>query len=197
MATPQPPAGPDQQVQAVQRMPGRTTRTVSGPAPAGRDSPSALPVTAGSAGDQDTAPAEPGSVQHRDRDPDRVVLIQPAHQVAQRDRHPGRDARRQRQDLLLARRARQAARPPRGQRRLEVHRHHRRAGDAIAAGRQGSSCEVGARRPGAVPDQQLNRCLQAQQAPGPYPHRGRKVVKRRSVSLARCSRFSIAQWLRA
>jgi hypothetical protein len=50
-------------------------------------------------------------VQHRDRDPDRVVLIQPAHQVAQRDRHPGRDARRQRQDLLLARGARQPACP--------------------------------------------------------------------------------------
>jgi hypothetical protein len=30
--------------------PGRTTRTVSGPAPAGRDSPCPLPVTAGSRG---------------------------------------------------------------------------------------------------------------------------------------------------
>ena len=30
--------------------PGRITRAVSGPAPAGRDSPCALPVTAGSPG---------------------------------------------------------------------------------------------------------------------------------------------------
>ena len=68
-----------------------------------------------------------------------------------------------------------AARPARCQRRLEVHRRHRLTGDAIAAERDRRSHEIGACQPGAVPDQQPNRCLQAQQALGPYAHRGREV----------------------
>ena len=121
-------------------------------------------------------------MQHRRRGQNGVILIKAGHRLPQINRHPLGDARGDPQYPPLTARARQHPRLQRARRRHEVDRRHLLAAEYLPAGFHSDCEKIRTEKPTAVPDQQINSRLQAQQAFRPRPQRGSKVIEARSKS---------------
>jgi len=100
-----------------------------------------------------------------------VGLIEAGHGLPQIHRDALSDARGDPQHSPFTARARQHAPLQRAGRRPEINRRHHPAAKNLPAEFHGDFKEIITEKPRAVPDQQLNGCLRAEQAFRPRPQR--------------------------
>ena len=118
-----------------------------------------------------------GRVHQRVGDPSCVRPIEPARRVPKVDGDAFGDARRNAQDLSLARRTAKAPGLERPDRHRPVDEGHRRIVRCAVENLDGLGNKVAPRQPGTVRDQQLDGGLSAEHSLRVLPQRRREVLK--------------------